>query len=157
MNGIAEYLAVDRIILDSVATSRREVLAELADALGGNDVAVREAIHDDLAARERVSSTGVGGAVAFPHARVDSIVGIRLAFLRTTKPIDFDALDERPVDLFLAVAGPKPARREYLSVLARLSYVFHTSSARAEFRQAGSSTEVRDLLTRYASQSTDPE
>jgi mannitol/fructose-specific phosphotransferase system IIA component (Ntr-type) len=153
MSGLADLLATDRIVVDSLATSRREVLGALAALLGGNDAAVREAVRDDLSARERVSSTGVGGGIAFPHARVDSMPGIRLAFLRTVDTVEFGALDGRPVDLFLAVAGPKSARREYLSVLSRMSYAFRTDTVREEFRTAESPAEILALFSRYMSPS----
>jgi PTS system nitrogen regulatory IIA component len=153
MSGVASFLARERIALDVVAGDRREVLEELAALLGGQDEVVREAVRDDLVAREWVSSTGVGGGIAFPHARIDFLTGIRLAFLRTAEPVDFGALDGMPVDLFVAVAGPKPSRREYLSVLSRLAYAFRSPTAREEFRRAGNAAEILELLERHAPQS----
>jgi len=153
MSGLADLLAPGRIALDRPVASRREVLDLLAALLGGQDDAVREAVRDDLVGRERVSSTGVGGGIAFPHARVDSLPGIRLAFLRSAEPVEFGAIDGKPVDLFFAVAGPKPGRREYLSVLARISYAFHSPAVREEFRRAGRAEEIVDLLVRHAPES----
>ncbi len=155
MTGLADLLASERIVLDSPARNRREVLEALAALLGGQDVAVREAVRDDLGARERVSSTGVGGGIAFPHARVDSLGSIRLAFLRTVEPVEFGALDGKPVDLFFGVAGPKPSRREYLAVLARLAYVFREPSVREALRAAPSVPEVQALIARHDSPPAD--
>ena len=84
MSGLEEHLPEERIRLDFAAQNARDVLDELARLLGGRDEAVREAVRDDLRAREQVSTTGVGGGIAFPHARVASLPGIRLALLRTT-------------------------------------------------------------------------
>jgi PTS system nitrogen regulatory IIA component len=153
MSGVASFLSTERIALDVPAGSGHEVLDELAALLGGQDESVREAVRDDLVAREWVSSTGVGGGIAFPHARVDFLPGIRLAFVRTAAPVEFRALDGMPVDLFVAVAGPKPSRREYLSVLSRLAYAFRSPTAREEFRRAETAVEVLDLLERHAPQS----
>ncbi|MEZ5065010.1 MAG: PTS sugar transporter subunit IIA [bacterium] len=141
-----EHLKKERIRLDSAATTREEVLLELGTLLGGQDVAAREALTDDLAAREVMGSTGVGGGIAFPHARVSFLPGIRLAFVRTRQPVPYDALDGRPVDLFLAVAGPVQGRRDYLVVLGSLSYLFRSELTRDKFRSAATPDEVLALL-----------
>lgn len=146
MSDLAELLGESRIRLDSVASDRDAVLEELAELLGGNDVAVAEAIRDSLDGRELVSPTAIGGGVAFPHARVDVLPVFRLAFLRTRGPVAFGAMDGKPVDVFVGVAGSGQLRREYLSVLSRLSYLFRTDGVRRRFREAGSATDVLGLL-----------
>jgi PTS system nitrogen regulatory IIA component len=144
------HLAVDRVHLDFRVSRAREVLAELARLLGGNDESSREAVYDDLVAREQLASTGVGGGIAFPHARVDLLPSIRIAFVRTARPVKFHALDGKRVDLYVGVAGPMPGRREYLSVLARLAYLFRSESIREEFRAVESAAETLALLKRRA-------
>jgi PTS system nitrogen regulatory IIA component len=148
MSDLARYLVSERVVLGFSGSSREAILRELAHRLGGSDDAAREAVYDDLLAREQMSTTGIGSGVAFPHARVDFLPGVRLAFVRTANPVDFRALDGRPVDLFVAIAGPKSDRRVFLSVLGSLSYVFRTASVRAEFRAAAGPAEVLELLRR---------
>jgi PTS system nitrogen regulatory IIA component len=146
MKPLADLLGESRIRLDSPAEAREAIMGELAELLGGCDAAVREAVLDGLISRERVSSTAVGGGVAFPHARIDILPGIRLAFLRTSTPVEFSASDDKKVDLFAAVAGPGPQRREYLSVLSRLSYLFRSEKLRERFRSVGSPAELLQLM-----------
>ncbi|MGQ0722311.1 MAG: PTS sugar transporter subunit IIA [Candidatus Eiseniibacteriota bacterium] len=150
MSGLEDRLPPERIRLDLDARSADDVIGELARLLGGRDATVQEAVRDGLAWREQVSPTGVGGGIAFPHARVDSMAGIRLAFVRTVRPIDFRAMDGRGVDLFLALAGPEQERREYLSVLGMVSYLFRSSGVREEFRKATTPEAVRDLVRRFS-------
>ncbi len=145
---LPELLAVERISLDHPAMSRRDVLDELARLLGGADTATRESIRDDLGARERAGSTGIGNGVAFPHARVTLLTGIRVAVLRTTKAIDFDALDGLPADLFVGMAGPKEMRREYLSLLSRMSWLLREEESRDGLRDSRSPDEIVALLTK---------
>lgn len=150
MGDLSEQLPVSRIRLGLPAATRRDVLSELARLLGGRDDAVREAVLDDLVSREQMSSTGVGGGIAFPHARVDSLPAIRLAFVRTGKPVEFDALDGAPVDLFLGIAGPSQDRREYLAALAGISYLFRSEEVREELRRAPEPPAVREVLREFA-------
>ena len=89
MSGLDQFLSEDRILLDFEAETAEEVLAELGRLLGGNDPAAREEVREGLLARERVSTTGIGSGVAFPHARVGFLKTTRLAFIRTVKPIEF--------------------------------------------------------------------
>jgi PTS system nitrogen regulatory IIA component len=146
MTDLLAALPPDRIRLDFSASRRAEVLAELARLLGGRDDAVREAIRDDLAAREQISTTAVGGGIAFPHARVSSLSTLRLAFLRTAQPVPFGAVDGQGVDLFLALAGPAEQRREYLSALARVAYQFRSSSVRDALRAAPDAAAAAEVL-----------
>lgn len=148
MSDLTQYLAPERIVLDFSGRDREGILRELSHRLGGSDGAAREAVYDDLLAREQMSTTGIGSGVAFPHARVDFLPGVRLAFLRTGAPVDFGALDGRPVDLFVAIAGPKSDRRTFLSVLGGLSYLLRSASVRKDFRGAASPAEVLELLRR---------
>lgn len=146
MNDLLASLPSDRIRLDFAARSRADVLGELARLLGGRDAAVCEAVRDDLRSREQISTTAVGGGIAFPHARVSSLPGLRLALVRTVEPVPFGAVDGQGVDLFLALAGPAEQRREYLSALARVAYLFRSSSVREALRTAPSVDAVRKLL-----------
>lgn len=146
MTALLASLPPDRIRLDHPASNRREVLAELGVLLGGRDRAVCEAVRDDLAAREQISTTAVGGGIAFPHARVGSLSGLRLALLRTARPVSFGAVDGQDVDLFLALAGPVEQRREYLSALARVAYLLRSSSVRDALRAAADVEAVRGVL-----------
>jgi PTS system nitrogen regulatory IIA component len=156
MSDLGQYLSVDRVALDVEAADRSVVLGELARLLGGIDVAVREAVRDDLDRREQMGSTGVGGGIAFPHARVAPLPGLRLAFLRTARPVEYGAMDGRPVDLFVAIAGPENLRREYLSVLGTLSYLFRSDRVREELRRAAGAEEVVDLLRRLSAEAARP-
>jgi PTS system nitrogen regulatory IIA component len=146
MTDLLAALPADRILLDSPAANRAEVLAELATLLGGRDEAVREAVRDDLAAREQLSTTAVGGGIAFPHARVGSLPALRLALVRTGAPVAFGAVDGQGVDLFLALAGPAEQRREYLSALARVAYHFRSSAVRDRIRAAADAAAVRGVI-----------
>jgi PTS system nitrogen regulatory IIA component len=156
MSDLEKYLSADRVALGADAADRIAVLDALARLLGGHDAATYEAIRDDLARREVMGSTGVGGGIAFPHARVAPLPGLRLAVLRTARPVDYAALDGRPVDVFVAIAGPEHLRREYLAVLGTLSYVFRMDRVREELRRASTPEEVVEILRRISADAARP-
>jgi mannitol/fructose-specific phosphotransferase system IIA component (Ntr-type) len=150
MSDLERYLSADRVRVGVEAPGRGDVLAELARLLGGTDAATREAVREDLIRREQMGSTGVGGGIAFPHARVASLPGLRMAVVRTARPIDYAAMDGRPVDLFVAIAGPESARREYLSVLGTLSWLFRTDRVRDDLRRADTPGEIVEMIRRLS-------
>ena len=156
MSDLEKYLSADRVALGVDVADRAGVLDRLARLLGGQDEATYEAIRDDLGRREVLGSTGVGGGIAFPHARVAPLPGLRLAVLRTAKPVEYAALDGRGVDLYVAIAGPEHLRREYLAVLGTLSYVFRMDRVREELRLAATPEEVVETLRRISADAARP-
>ena len=78
-------------------------------------------IFETLMQRENLGSTGVGGGIAIPHgklAKLDRIVGL---FARLPRPIDFEALDDQPVDLVFLLLAPESAGADHLKALARIA------------------------------------
>ena len=156
MSEFVKYLSADRVRLGVPAADRSAVLKELASLLGGTDRAACEAVRDDLDRREQMGSTGVGGGIAFPHARVGLLPGLRLAFLRTAAPVAYGAMDGLPVDLYVAIAGPENLRREYLGVLGTLSYMFRSDRVRDQLREAATPESVVDLMRKLSAEAARP-
>lgn len=96
-------------------------------------------IRDIVAAameRERLGSTGVGTGVALPHARIDGIDKVYAAFARLETPLDYDAVDERPVDLVTLLIAPSDAGGAHLRALAQISRRLRREDVRARLRAA---------------------
>jgi nitrogen PTS system EIIA component len=118
MNGI---LTPDSVLPSLHVTSKKQALHELArraSAITGNS---ERAIFDVLVERERLGSTGVGRGVAIPHGKLQSLDRVYGFFARLTRPIDFDAVDEHPVDLMFLLLAPEGAGADHLKALARVS------------------------------------
>lgn len=116
----------------------------LAEAAFGIDAKVAA---DGLARREKLGSTGFGGGIAIPHARLEGIDAIRGVFLRLAKPIDFNAVDDLPVDLVFALFSPPEAGAAHLKALARVSRMLRDQAFVAKLRGAGSKDALYFLLT----------
>jgi PTS system nitrogen regulatory IIA component len=92
--------------------------------------------------REAVTSTGIGNGIAIPHAKVEGLNQIILLFARSPNGVDFQALDEAPVQLiFLAIAPPDIAA-DYLKLLAAISSLLKKSKNRTALLKANTKAEI---------------
>ena len=119
---ITDLLKEDTIILDLQADSKDRVIKELVEQLDSagrlND---KEQFTQDILAREEQSTTGVGEAIAIPHAKSAAVARPSIAFGRSAEGIDFDSMDGKPVHLFFMIAASEGANNEHLGALSRLS------------------------------------
>ncbi len=129
------FITEDRIACASNAGSKKRVLETagklLAHAAPGLD---EQQIFDRLLERERLGSTGFGHGVALPHARIAGIDQAYGSFLRLDQPVDFDAIDEAPVDLVFALLAPEAATEEHLRILSALAALFGDQGFRDSLR-----------------------
>ncbi|GBD43586.1 Nitrogen regulatory protein [bacterium HR40] len=118
---LAELLSPRRIALDLRPGSRRQLFREIA-ALVAPDIGVDvERIVDALLEREKLGTTAIGGGIAIPHAKLPELDRMVGAFARLAEPVDFEALDGKPVDLVFVLLAPENASAEHLKALARLA------------------------------------
>jgi fructose-specific phosphotransferase system IIA component len=107
-----------------------------------------ERLLEDVLARERLVTTGVGYGVAFPHAKSDAVKKVSFAIGRTAKDVDFEALDSQPVRLIFVIGAPKEAEPSgvYLNLMARLSFLMKDERNRAALLSAESVDDVLEVL-----------
>lgn len=129
------------------AVTKDEAIEELVN-LAATSTMIKD--HDellkDVTEREELVTTGVGYGVAFPHAKTRSAKGIVIAFGRSEKGIDFDAMDHKPVNLFFLIAAPEDAIGAHLNVMARLSYLMKSADNREKLMEATSPGDVLSLI-----------
>ena len=131
-------------------SSKRQVLSVVADIAARSFGLKADAVLDALLEREAAGSTGVGGGVAVPHARVEGLDRMRGVFVRLEQPVPFEAVDDQPVDLLFALFAPKGASSEHLRALARVSRLLRQPDFREQLRQAKTADAIHVLLVREA-------
>ncbi len=147
---LAGLLAPERIACNLHASSKKRALELLADLLASADPALSQsAVFESLIGRERLGSTGLGHGVAIPHARVRGARRAVGAFVKLDEGIDFDAADERPVDLLFALLVPEHYTNEHLALLAELARMFSDPELCRELRASCTSEHALELLTRW--------
>jgi len=104
-------------------------------------------VAERLADRERLGSTGFGGGVAIPHAKLEGLTAPTGLFVRLAQPIEFQAVDDLPVDLVFALLSPVDAGQEHLKALARISRRLRDRPFVDKLRGAGSPDALYALFT----------
>lgn len=133
------------------ASSKKQILqalAEKAAALTG--IAERE-IFDTLLQRERLGSTGVGNGIAIPHGKLPAVKHIVGVFARLDTPVDFEAIDDQPVDIVFLLLAPENAGADHLKALSRIARLLRDPDMVAKLRA------TRDAQAIYAFLTTRPE
>lgn len=144
---LAEILPERCVSTSLDATSKSEVLRQLATLYTHSDLTVDpETISEVLEERERLASTGVGSGVAIPHGRLTDIPGVRLVLGTHRAGVDFDAVDGRPVHIFVGVLAPDGQASQHLKVLARVSRLLRDPQLRERLLQASSPSEAYRCL-----------
>ena len=132
---LADILTKDQILTDLQAADRWQALDELINnlvATGKIQPQHREAIATVVKKRETSMSTGIGFGIGIPHASTDLIPEVVGALGRSKSGINFDALDNQPVNLVMLFLVPQGQFQKHLHTLANIAKILH----KAEFRQA---------------------
>ncbi|MGG7517436.1 PTS IIA-like nitrogen regulatory protein PtsN [Allorhizobium undicola] len=143
---LADLLHQDAIIPALKVNSKKQLLQELAaKAAKLTGISERE-IFDVILQRERLGSTGVGNGIAIPHGKLTSIGSIKGIFARLETPVDFEALDEQPVDLVFLLLAPEGAGADHLKALSRIARVLRDQDLVAKLRASDSPTALYTFL-----------
>ncbi|MEQ8370287.1 MAG: PTS IIA-like nitrogen regulatory protein PtsN [Alphaproteobacteria bacterium] len=118
---IADLLTPAAVRASLRATSKKQALQDLARLAADVTAVDSRQIFDVLLERERLGSTGVGNGIAIPHGKLPGLDRLYGIFARLERPIDFEAIDDRPVDLIFLLLAPEGAGADHLKALARIS------------------------------------
>ncbi len=146
MTNLSKILSLENVQLDLEVSSKKRAFEQAGLIFENNCGIARSTVSDNLFARERLGSTGLGHGVAVPHGRIKGGQRPIGAFVRLAAGVDFDAMDKQPVDLLFALLVPEECTEEHLQILALLAEMFNDKGLRAELRAADSSAALYDLL-----------
>ena len=148
---IESLLATDLVFADFKASSKKQALQSLSRRwASAHDMDDRLAF-DKLLERERLGSTGVGRGVAIPHARIEGLDAITGVFARLSTPVDFDAVDDIPIDLIFMLFAPEDAGADHLKALARVSRLLRDSTICDKFRQTTDDSALYAMVVQPSS------
>ncbi|MBA5777014.1 PTS IIA-like nitrogen regulatory protein PtsN [Stappia sp. F7233] len=143
---LSDLISPQAVVPALKATSKKQAIQELAAKAAAVTGLPQRDIFDTLLQRERLGSTGVGNGIAIPHGKLvalDKLVGL---FARLDKPIEFDALDDQPVDLIFILLAPEGAGADHLKALARIARLLRDPSVAAKLRATADPEALYTIL-----------
>ncbi|MBX3525412.1 MAG: PTS IIA-like nitrogen regulatory protein PtsN [Rhodoblastus sp.] len=143
-----DLISPQAVIASLKANGKKQALIELSERAAEVSGLDSREILDALIQRERLGSTGIGGGIAIPHgklARCNRIFGV---FARLEKPIDFEALDDAPVDLIFLLIAPENAGADHLNALSRAARMLRDQSLVATLRSTRDPSALYSILVR---------
>ncbi|MBP1842217.1 PTS system nitrogen regulatory IIA component [Rhizobium petrolearium] len=138
---LRDYLLPGNIVLDLGAPSKGMLIKQLSELAAGRLSLDASEISEVLINRENLGSTGIGAGVAIPHAVVKGIDRHFCLFARLVRPVDFEAVDDQPVDLVFLLLNPE-SRPEHLNILSCIARRMREEETVAAIRRAASPEEV---------------
>ncbi|MGL1922600.1 MAG: PTS sugar transporter subunit IIA [Hyphomicrobiales bacterium] len=150
---IYNFLAPTSVFANVKAKSKKQVLQFLSDEAAKITKIDARVIFDSLLERERLGSTGVGKGIAIPHSKfkdLNEIVGI---FLTLENEVDFESIDDKPIDLVFLLMVPENAGADHLTALARISRFMRDEKNMAGIRGADNVDSLFAVLTQNRSAS----
>ena len=136
----------DAVLACVKASGKKALLAELAGKAASLFKLDERRLFDRLLERERLGSTGIGGGIAIPHGRMPTLAKPMGLFARLGHPVDFDSIDERPVDLVFLLVAPEGAGADHLKALARVSRLLRDRALVEKLRATESADALYALL-----------
>ncbi|MEL6818824.1 MAG: PTS IIA-like nitrogen regulatory protein PtsN [Pseudomonadota bacterium] len=143
---LATFLDRQNVLVDLEVASKKQLLQALADHVGNTGLLDQREVFNTVFQREKLGSTGVGAGVAIPHGKFQNLTTIVGYLAKLREPIEFDALDDAPVDLVFLLLAPEDAGADHLKALSRIARVLRDKTRVAQVRASSDAQAIYDLL-----------
>lgn len=148
---VSDLTGPKAIIPKLKVASKKQALQELAAFAAGLIDQDERKIFEVLLHRERLGTTGMGQGVAIPHGKIEDLPRLYGIFARLETPVDFDALDDQPVDLIFLLLAPEGAGADHLKALARVSRLLRDKEMCEKLRGSDNADAIFALLSEFES------
>ncbi len=143
---ISNILTEKHIFLGLKSGSKREFLQDLSQKVAETLNLDALTVFDAIMERENLGSTGFGSGTALPHSRFAELDKVYAFFAKPSYPLDFDAVDNKPVDLIFLLMSPEGSGADHLTALAMLSRILKDENTCGKLRQMSNETGIYALL-----------
>ncbi|MGF6301705.1 PTS system nitrogen regulatory IIA component [Paraburkholderia sp. WC7.3g] len=149
MNRLAKFLPLENVVIGLSVTSKKRVFEQAGLIFENQNGIARSTVTDNLFARERLGSTGLGEGVAIPHGRIKGLKQPLAAFVRLAEPIPFEAPDGQPVSLLIFLLVPEQATQQHLEILSEIAQLLSDRDARERLHTEEDRESLHRLLTQW--------
>jgi PTS system nitrogen regulatory IIA component len=144
---LSDLIEVSSVMPALKANSKKQLLQLLAEKAAAVTGLPEREVFDTILQRERLGSTGVGNGIAIPHGKLPGIRKITGVFARLETPVDFEALDDQPVDLVFLLLAPETAGADHLKALSRIARVLRDGDTVSKIRGTTEAAAIFSFLS----------
>ena len=149
MNRLAAILPAANVLVNVDASSKKRIFEQAGLLFENNHAISRALVTDNLFARERLGSTGLGHGVAIPHGRIKGLNNPLAAVLRVQQLIGFDAPDDEPVSLLIFLLVPEAATQRHLEILSEIAEMLSDRDLRERLKTEVEAADVHRLISQW--------
>ncbi len=143
-------IEINNVIYELCVNSKKQALQAMCDKACEEFGVCSEDLIKCLIERERIGSTGIGNGVAMPHAKIEGITKIVNILLKLETPVNFDAIDDQPVDIiFLTLAPVGPTSGEQLQYLAKVATFLKDGQIAEKLRISEREIEAASVVSEW--------
>lgn len=146
---LSDLIAPEAIIPALKASSKKQLLQIMAEKAAVITGLPERDIFETILEREKLGSTGVGNGIAIPHGKLADVQRIVGVFARLENPVDFESLDDQPVDLVFLLLAPESAGADHLKALSRIARLLRDPDMVAKLKNTHDAQALYSLLTEY--------
>ncbi len=143
---LSDLIEVSAVLPALKANSKKQLLQLLAEKAAAMTGLPERAIFETILQRERLGSTGVGNGIAIPHGKLAGVQKITGVFARLDQPVEFESLDDQPVDLVFLLLAPEGAGADHLKALSRIARVLRESETVRKIRGTQDAAAIHAFL-----------
>lgn len=147
---LSDLVSTKSVVAALKAGSKKQALQELSQVAAEVTGKPAREVFEILLQRERLGSTGVGQGIGIPHGKIAGLEKLYGIFARLDTPIEFDAMDDQPVDLIFLLLAPESAGADHLKALARISRLLRDPGTVAKLRASRDPEAIYSILTEPA-------
>jgi len=144
---LADILSEESVLFCTDIKTKHDVLHRLAERAAKETDHSAEELFDALNDRESLGSTGLGNGIAVPHGKVAGLKGVVAVFMKLDTPVEFESVDDQPVDLVMMLLAPMGSGADHLKALARVARILRTDSIAENLRRANDPARLYAILT----------
>ena len=144
---LADILAERAVLCCAGVKNKRQLFEDLANRAAELTGHQSGEILEAITSREELGSTGLGNGIAIPHGKIAGLEGVTALVAQLDEPIDFDAVDDQPVDIVVMLLAPTGAGADHLKALSRVARLLRTEAVVEHLRSARDPAQLRAIFT----------
>jgi PTS system nitrogen regulatory IIA component len=149
MTNIAKILPLANVLLDLEVSSKKRAFEQAGLLFENNCSIARSTVSDNLFARERLGSTGLGHGVAVPHGRIKGLKAPIAAFVRLAEPIPFESPDGQPVSILIFLLMPDHVTQQHLEILSEIAEMLSNEAFRETLNTESDATVIYEKIVAW--------